>query len=277
MNRDRQVAWASWLEAWGQALRGAGKAPGTVRLRLYEVERFAEHVHAHPGEVTPDDVAAWFAAHEWARDTRRVVFYSLRSFYRWAVGTRRLSAEDDPTVALGTMSPSAPRPRPLPEVLYGQSLARASDDVRLMMRLAGDHGLRRAEVARVHARDLQLDDAGWSLVVHGKGGRERLVPLTDLVAAELRRRHGWAFPSRQGGHLTPVTVGRMVARILPDGWTMHTLRHRAATRYYALDRDLVTIRDLLGHQSLDTTRRYIQTPDDARRRLVERAAYDSAA
>lgn len=270
------MAWA-WIEPWSSALRAAGKSAGTVRLRVYEVTRFAAHVGVEPGDVGPDDVAEWFACHEWARDTRRVVLYSLRSFYAWAVGTGRLPVAADPTAALGSLPPSPPRPRPLPEPLYGAALERASDDVRLMLRLAGDHGLRRAEVARVHSRDLQLDAAGWSLLVHGKGDRDRLVPLTELVAGELRRRDGWAFPSGRGGHLAPITVGRMVARVLPDGWTMHSLRHRAATRYYALDRDLVTIRDLLGHQSLDTTRRYIQTPDDARRRLVERAAFPTAA
>ncbi|MDQ2740537.1 MAG: site-specific integrase, partial [Actinomycetota bacterium] len=58
----------------------------------------------------------------------------------------------------------------------------------------------------------------------------------------------------------------------PDQWTMHSLRHRFASRAYAVDRDVLTVQDLLGHASPATTQRYVQLPDDAKRRLIEAVA-----
>ena len=60
---------------------------------------------------------------------------------------------------------------------------------------------------------------GPVLRVIGKGGRERLLPIDDDLAA-LRARRGWRFPSPNGGHLTPAHVGKIVSRLLPDGWVL---------------------------------------------------------
>lgn len=142
-----------------------------------------------------------------------------------------------------------------------------------MVRLAGELGLRRGEVARVHSDDVVTDLDGWSLVVHGKGDRTRLVPLSPVLARELRALPpGWAFPGDDGGHLSPRWVGKLVGRLLPPGMTMHGLRHRFATRAYHVDRDLLTVQQLLGHASPVTTRAYVQIGEQAKRRLVAAVA-----
>lgn len=269
MNENR---WSVEIQAWATSLRAVGRPESTVRLRVYHLRRFGDDMGRRgPWRVTPDDVVRWFAEHQWARETRRSMLSSVRTFYRWAMRTGRTTS--DPTVTMDAVEPSPPNPRPLPDHLYREALARADTRERVMLRLAGDHGLRRAEVAQVHSRDLMQDLMGWTLVVHGKGSKDRLVPLTDHVARELRSlEDGWAFPGSDGGHLSPAWVGRLVARLLPEGWSMHTLRHRCATRMYAVDRDLLTVGQVLGHSSTDTTKRYVRTPDDARRRLVNAVA-----
>lgn len=152
-------------------------------------------------------------------------------------------------------------------------MSRARPRERLMLRLAAECGLRRAEIAGIHSRDLVDDLLGWSLVVHGKGDRDRVVPLPVAIALELRAQpEGWVFPGDDDGHLSPRWVGRVTARLLPEGWTLHTLRHRFATRAYAVDRDLLTVQTLLGHASPVTTRRYVALPDDALRRTVDAVA-----
>ena len=144
---------------------------------------------------------------------------------------------------------------------------------RLMLRLAAECGLRRAEVAQVHSRDVVEDLGGWSLVVHGKGSRERVVPLPVSVGVELRALgRGYAFPGDDHGHLSPRWVGTLISRLLPEGYTMHSLRHRFATRAYAVDRDVFTVQELLGHASPATTRVYVQLPNDSKRRLVDAIA-----
>lgn len=58
------------------------------------------------------------------------------------------------------------------------------------------------------------------------------------------------------------TVGRLVAAALPDRWTMHTLRHRFATRAYRGTRNLRAVQTLLGHASIATTERFTAVDDD---------------
>lgn len=144
---------------------------------------------------------------------------------------------------------------------------------RLMLRLAAEVGLRRAEVAQVHSHDLIEDLGGWSLIVHGKGSRERTMPLPTSIAAELRiLPSGFAFPGSDNGHLSPRWVGRIVGRLLPEPYTMHSLRHRFGTRAYALSRDMFTVQELLGHASPVTTRTYVLLDDHSKRAVIDQLA-----
>lgn len=203
----------------------------------------------------------------WARETRRGVRSSLRAFYGWAVATERTT--HDPARSLPSIAPAQPNPHPTPDRAWAVALMAATPRERLMLRLAGECGLRRAEVAGVHSRDLVEDLGGWSLVVHGKGSRDRMMPLPPGISAELRALPaGWAFPGDDGGHLSPRWVGKLVTRLLPDGYTMHSLRHRFATRAYGVGQDLLAVQRLLGHASPVTTRVYVQVPDDSLRRTV---------
>jgi integrase len=64
-------------------------------------------------------------------------------------------------------------------------------------------------------------------LVHGKGGKLRIVPISDHLAFMIRETgEGWVFPNHVGGHLTAGHVGKLIARMLPGDWTAHTLRHR---------------------------------------------------
>jgi len=221
-----------------------------------------------PWTLTADDLVDWTGTQPWARETRRSVRSSLRSFYAWGVDTRRIRTS--PAAGLPSIPQRPPAPRPAPEDAYRAALSRAGHRERLMLRLAGEAGLRRGEVCQVHSRDLMRDTLGWSLRVRGKGDRVRVVPLTDDLAGELRALGpGWAFPGQVGGHLSPWWCGRLVADLLPDGLTMHTLRHRFATRAYAATSDLLAVQQLLGHASPATTRAYVRVDDAARRALVE--------
>ncbi len=169
-----------------------------------------------------------------------------------------------------------PAPRPAPEVAYRGALRDADPLERVMLRLAAEAGLRRGEVCRVHARDVVADLVGWSLVVHGKGGKDRTVPLSDgvadLVRAACDAGGGWAFPGSDDGHLSAQWVGKRIGRLLPAGVTMHQLRHRFATRAYAVDQDMFAVQELLGHASPATTRRYVAVDRGALRRAMSGAA-----
>ena len=92
------------------------------------------------------------------------------------------------------------------------------------------------------------------------------------AAIILARPDGYLFPSSHGGHLTPHHLGKLVSACLPDGLTMHTLRHRCATLAYAATGDLRAVQELLGHAKPETTARYTAVSDAAVRRAMEAAA-----
>lgn len=249
-------------------MRAAGKREQTVALRVYQLRRCARQVGRPPDAVTLDDLTSWLGGQAWSRATLRSYRAAVRSFYAWAVSTGRMTAS--PALGLDSPGVTAPDPHPTPERDYRLALMRADERERLMVRLAADLGLRRGEVAQVHARDVVEDLLGFSLVVHGKGGKVRTVPMPDdLARACLRRAEGgWLFPGDDGGHLSARWVGKLVSRLLPEGWAMHSLRHRFATRVYAIDQDLLSTQQLLGHSSPVTTQAYVKVADTARRRLV---------
>ncbi len=138
-----------------------------------------------------------------------------------------------------------------------------------MLMFAAYAGLRVSEVARVRFEDI----VGDSLRVHGKGGRDRVVPLHPVLleavtVAAAGASAGWIFPGRWDSHVTPQNVTVRMKRLLGPGWSGHTLRHRFASRAYAADRDLRAVQELLGHSKPETTARYTAVPDGALRAAV---------
>jgi len=268
MTRQIPPAWARAIENYSTAQRVAGKATSTIRLRRDQLSLLARHVDVGPWEVQLGDLVDWLGSQDWSQERRRSVRTTLRGFYRWGVGSGWLS--HNPAEGLPVVKATSPNPRPTPDLVYRRAKLAADPRARLMIRLATECGMRRAEVAQVHSRDLERDLGGWSLVVHGKGRRIRLIPLPLSIAVELERLGpGYAFPGNDHGHLSAERVGRIIRDLLGDGYTMHGLRHRFATMAYALDRDTFTLQAVLGHASPETTRRYVHVPSDAARRMVE--------
>lgn len=269
---DSPATWRGDVEGWATAQRAAGRSAETIALRRYHLTRLAQWAAPRrPADLTLDDLLTWLGGHNWSRETLRSHRASVRGFYRWATATGRVPV--DVSLGLPPVAPAQPRPRPAPPTAVVAALHEADQRVWLMIRLGVEVGLRRGEVARVHSSDVLEDLGGWSLRVHGKGARERTVPLPANLARALRELPpGWAFPGRDGGHLSPRWVGRLVSRMLPDGVTMHALRHLCATELHDDTHDLRAVQRLLGHASVATTERYVAVRDDTvRRMVVERA------
>lgn len=253
----------SEIKAWGRWMRAAGRPETTIGLRTYHVRRVMAEIEVSPWELTTEQLVDYLAASRWAPETRRSYRASLRGFYGWARATGRRS--DSPADLIPPIRLPRALPRPAPEEVFSEALSKATDREQLMLLLAGHCGLRRGEIARAEAGDLERDLEGWSLRVRGKGGHVRMVPLPDDIARRIRAcPAGWLFPSpNRAGHLTPAHVGVIVSRLLPGGWTCHTLRHRCATRAYAGTHDLRAVQELLGHAKPETTARYTLVPVDS--------------
>ncbi|MCB2063208.1 MAG: tyrosine recombinase XerC [Novosphingobium sp.] len=129
-------------------------------------------------------------------------------------------------------------------------------------------GLRIAEALSLPGSVLPL---GETIVVTGKGGKQRVVPLLPLVrqaVAEYAAQCPWPlepdkplFRGAKGGPLSQGMVQKATARArvalgLPPTATPHALRHSFATHLLGAGADLRSLQELLGHASLSSTQIY---------------------
>ena len=201
----------------------------------------------------------------------------------------------DEDLRVGDPGAALPRPgaaRPLPKVLghaevdalFAAIAARLAvahplpRDLRLaaLVELLYGSGLRATELVSLPRAAIHPDRP--FLILKGKGGRERLVPISDRARAAVAawRAHvatdrAWLFPSGKG-HLSRVRLYQIVrelaaeAGIPPDRISPHVLRHAFATHLLAGGADLRALQAMLGHADIATTEIY--THVDASR-LVE--------
>ncbi len=150
----------------------------------------------------------------------------------------------------------------------------AKRDTALVALLYGA-GLRIGEALALDLGDVPLDDGGEDavLVIAGKGGKQRIVPLLAVVRTAIADYvagcphalgpDGPLFVGARGGRLNARVLQGQLAKLrgylgLPDSATPHALRHSFATHLLGSGGDLRTIQELLGHVSLSTTQRYTE-------------------
>ncbi|WP_412176860.1 tyrosine-type recombinase/integrase [Mycobacteroides abscessus] len=273
------AAWQPILDDFTEWLAAAGRPKSTIGTRLAHLRHLARELAVPPGEVTESALLKWFASQgHWSPETRRGYRASCVVFFRWAVKTG--VAHANPTDELPTVKATVGAPRPAPDLVWKEAASKARPREALMLQLACEAGLRRAEVAQVHVDDLLDGIGGAQLLVHGKGDRERVIPITDELAGRIAAGPaghtpelaslgtGWLFPGDDDGHLSPRWVGKLCAKELPGVWTMHALRHRFATKAYRGTRNLRAVQKLLGHSSVATTERYTAVDDDELREAM---------
>lgn len=266
-------AWGDAIGGWVQWLVASGHSPETIRTRRGMVRSIAHQLDAtHPDQVSLEDLVGLFSRKSWSNDHRRGLRTALILFYDHLGGP-------NPARGLPKVPESTPKPRPAPDRVWRELLAAAAPREQLMARLAGEAGLRRAEVAKVHRHDLVEDLSGWSLIVKGKGNKQRMVPITDSLAEAVRTYRdggynpdGYLFPGQIDGHVSPGHVGVLISRLMPPGWSMHKLRHRYASRGYAGTHDIRAVQEALGHASVATTQRYTAVTSREVRAVSEAAA-----
>ena len=263
--------WATAFDEWAKFMRVGGRPDTTIDMRRLAIARVARELGGvGPWEVTRHQLVELLAAKQWSAQTRRSHRTTLRGFYRWAVAYGY--TQEDPAMHLPTVPTLAGQPRPAPADRIRFALAGADDRVRLMILLGAKMGLRRGEIARVHADDI----TPRGLIVHGKGGRARMIPIPpelDQALARWRDTHEYVFASSSSdGHVTAAYVGKLMSAQLGEGLTAHMLRHRFATVAYAADSNLLAVQQLLGHSKPETTQIYVQVDESALATAVAAAA-----
>lgn len=254
------VPWRKSINGWTDTLRAAGLSAQTIKSRRYKMVHFATLLMpSGPEDVTTEQIVQAFARQQWKPETRKAYRNTISSFFRWLHKSGRRS--DDPSLDVPRVKKPHAHHRPCPDRYIAAAMKMATTSERLMIRLGAECGLRRGEIARVHSDDVVADSAGRSLIVRGKGDKQRIVPLPDDLAGIIMDARGYLFPGRFGGHVEESYIGDHISRLLPDGYAAHTLRHRFATTAYAATHDLFVVAELLGHESVETTEHYVAMPD----------------
>jgi site-specific recombinase XerD len=253
------------IELYLQWCKAGNVAAGSMALKRNYLTRFAAVYDLNT--CTTQDIAAWLSDNpKWKPATRRSARSALTTYFGWA--QRNGHRTDDPAAETMAIRVPMPPPKPCPESTLTDALAKAEGRVKVMLLLGAFAGLRRAEIAGLHADHIDLETG--RLTITGKGNKTRLVPCHPSLLPYLhmiKARGGYAFPSPQGGHITPTTVGRLVKPYL-GSLSTHSLRHRFASQVHANSHDLRAVQDLLGHSSLATTQRYLQITDEQKSAAV---------
>ena len=203
----------------------------------------------------------------------------LRGFYRWLLLDKRVTG--DPTVNVDSPASWKVLPKSLAESEVSEMLARvgaaarAADADGLALR---DHavvellyagGLRAGEIVGLREEDVRLDVQ--TVLVRGKGDKERVVPIGEKAVAALRvymergrgelvrgkaRVERALFVSVRGHRLTTQVVWSMVKTASGRTASPHMLRHSMATHMVEHGADLRSVQTLLGHADIATTQVY---------------------
>ena len=254
------VPWRESINGWTDTLKAAGLSAQTIKSRRYKMVHLAALLMpSGPEDVTTEQIVQVFARQQWKPETRKAYRNTISSFFRWLRKSGHRA--DDPSQDVPRVKKPHAHPRPCPDRYIKAALEKATESEKLMIRLGAECGLRRGEIARVHSDDVVPDNVGRSLMVRGKGDRQRIVPMPDDLADMVMAAHGYLFHGRFGGHVEESYVGDHISRLLPNGYGAHTLRHRFATATYAATHDLFVVAELLGHESVETTEHYVAMPD----------------
>jgi integrase/recombinase XerD len=262
------AGYLAFLAASGRALDGAGS--GAIADYLAELED-----------------------HGMARTTAARRLSAVRQFHKFLHGEGL--AKDNPATVIE--SPRAGRP--LPKVMSVADVdrllkcaeARAAQRegparvkalrLQCLIELLYASGLRVSELVGLKAKDATLDTQ--FLTIKGKGGRERLVPVSDAaraaIAAHLECRKSdspWLFPSHgAAGHLTRQHFALDLKSLAREAGldasllSPHVLRHAFASHLLAGGADLRAVQQMLGHADIATTQIYTHVQADRLRSVVE--------
>ena len=286
-----------------------GAAPNTLKAYAADLADFAAHARA-AGETaafaTPATLAGYMAQLARLGLSARTAarrLSCLRQFHRYLA--REGLRPDDPTARLETPRPGRSLPRFLSEAEVAALLRAAGPEGglpawRQRRALAGLEilyatGLRISEMLSL--RRGQLSGDGLVLLVCGKGGRERLVPLSDdaRAAAHALLAHDAERGARRGagrddGGTRPeyLFAGRdpkrpmtrqgfdrilreaaLQAGLDPQRLSPHVLRHSFASHMLAHGADLRSLQRLLGHADIATTQIYTHVLAERLQRLVQ--------
>lgn len=248
-------------------MRATKLAQSTIEARLCVLILLARWLQDRPEPKTlvgaePQDLAAWQRSIHWmAAESISTYVGHVIGFYRW-----RQKFHEAPDGARLLVRPRLPKrmPRPIPDDALRLALTTATPRIRVCLLLMAFCGLRVGEVAHLTRRDLRDSSDPPVVIVTGKGGKVRVVPVPPVVVAELRAAGlplaGPLVTTNSGRPYSPNRLSQVVNEHLHELGitdTAHTLRHWYGTKSFRVTHDIMLVGQMLGHESPSATAGYV--------------------
>lgn len=236
-------------------MRRRNLSPATIDKRMSVARRLEAHAGCDISDVTTEQIEQWLDSRTISARTRYSDISHVSAFFVWSI--REGMAESDPTARIDRPKVRPGIPRPIETKDLRLVLAQStSPELTAMLLLAAYGGLRCAEIAALCSEDVNGD----LMLIHGKGGKQRVIPVHPLISAALSELSLPAYGPVFG--LLPWQVSHHIRTHLHACGvraSAHQLRHWFGTAVYeASGADLRMTQELLGHSSPTTTAIYTQ-------------------
>lgn len=256
---DLAAEHVAWLE------RQHDRSPRTIESRVRVLRAIPG-----PGTITRPDLEAWWESRaDLATGTRAVDLSHLRGFYKWCQAYDRRT--DDPSARIRPPRVKNRIPKKASKAQMERLLASdLAPGLRRAFLLGGYAGMRVAESAALDWADVD-DDACTITVREGKGGRSRVIDVSPLLLDWLGERTGGNVVTGGGTPYSAAALQRRLNRAIKKAGvdiTTHSLRHRWGMVAYQSSGDLLAVAEMMGHQSINTTRIYASASSDVKKKIA---------
>ena len=263
----------------------AGYSSKTQQAYVGAVRQLFGHFNCNPAQLTEEQLRQYFLylanERKVSRPTATIALCGIKFFFE-----RTLKRE---WTTLGLVRPR--REKKLPVVLSREEVRRILDQIhtpvyRACLQTIYSCGLRLREGSHLQIAD--IDSGRMALHIHGKGGKDRYVPLPDRTLELLREfwkaHHSrpWVFPAttrglKPGAEIHPLTDSSLQkafkravgAAGISKRAHIHSLRHSYATHLLEAGVNLRIIQENLGHGSARTTQIYTHLTAEARASVMD--------
>ena len=287
------TSWAAQVSRYLESQQALGRSPVHLRVLGYQLRAFARWMQGfrqcwHPERLQPADIECWIRFLR-SRPSLRGGPLKPASVNKSIVGTKTFLAwlNREGTVGSATVESAicVKEPRLLPQSVLSHRqmqafLAKVRPDSceglrdRALLEVLYTSGIRVAELLGLDVHDIDLSAA--TAVVTGKGAKQRVVPLGKTACRHLELYLRGARPRLASGsrehalwltqsarRLTYASVRRRIAAYastlhLPFPVTPHTFRRSCTTELVRSCANIWHVKELLGHENLDTLQHYIR-------------------
>ncbi len=262
LNAQQTLAIRAYLEM----LRLKNYSDHTIRNYRNWLILFLRHFPGHkPSAITKNEILDFLAAfrksEKWSATSQNQMINAIKFFYEKLLNRPKEFYE----------LPRAKKPEQLPTVFSESevlAIIKASDNLKhkTILCLAYAGGLRISEIVNLKIRD--VDSKRMVILLRqAKGKKDRIVMLSDKLLIMLRayfkkyKPKKWLFEGQHGEEYSTRSISKMVqqckekAKVYKKGG-IHAMRHSFATHLLEGGTDLISIKQLLGHNSLRTTMQY---------------------